>query len=163
MIDQLALLFLFSADTCCSKEYSALGCQVLLITLLALRNARRTFQVSLNAKISLHVVPSEPPSSPSFDRILVAFMAQAASLTSVNSVSESLAPVFVRSGVSSGLGSYSSAQQRASRQAPQYHHVNLFLLFSVACRCPRPQSPATTQCLVQYPHTHSHTAARSLT
>ena len=99
MIDQLALLFLFSADTCCSKEYSALGCQVLLIALLALRNARRTFQVSLSGKISLHVVPSEPPCSPSFDRSLVAFMAQAGSLTSVNSVSESLALAFMRSDV----------------------------------------------------------------
>ena len=59
-------------------------------------------------------------------------MAQAGPLTPVNSVSESLAPVSVRSDVSSGLGSYSSAQQRASRQAPQYHHVNLFLLFAVA-------------------------------
>ena len=110
-------------------------------------NARRPCRDSFSGKGS---------SSPSFVRSLVAFMAQAGPLTSVNSVSESLAPVFVRSDVSSGLGSYSSAQQRASRQAPQYHHVNLFLLFSVACRCPRPQSPATTLSAWSSTHTHTH-------
>ena len=89
-------------------------------------------------------------------------MAQAGPLTSVNSVSESLAPVFVRSDVSSGLGSYSSALQRASRQAPQYHHVNLFLLFSVACRCPRLQSPATTLSAWSSTHTHSLTHGSSV-
>jgi len=84
-------------------------------------------------------------------------MAQAEPLTPVDSVSVSLAPMPVGSDVSSDLGSHSYAQQSASRQAPQYHHVNLFPLFSVACRYPRPQSPATTLSAWSSTHTHTHT------
>ena len=60
----------------------------------------------------------------------------------------------MRSDVSSGLGSYSSAQHRTSRQAPQYYHIYLFLLFAVAHVLSRLQLLSVLGPVPTHTHTH---------